>query len=71
MVLMSRLIAGEISLLLLNDLIRSSQQQTLVSRLLNLNRVACSHECFAIKVDVLEAGREDKREDLCKVPSFH
>lgn len=67
---MSGLIAGEISLLLFSDLLQSSEQQTLVSRLLNLNRVACSHECFAIKVDVLEVGSEDKRVDPCSVPGF-
>lgn len=70
MVSMSGLIAGEISLLLFNDLLQSSEQQTLVSRLLNLNRVACGHECFPIKVDVLEAVSEDKREDPCSVPGF-
>lgn len=67
---MSGLIAGEISLLLLNDLLQSSEQQTLVSTLLNLNRVPRGHECFAIKVDVLEAGSEDKHEDPCNVPRF-
>lgn len=70
MVSMSGLIAGEISVLLLNDLLQSSEQQTLVSRLLNLNRVACGHECFAIRVDVLEVGSEDKHEYPCKVPGF-
>lgn len=67
---MSGLIASEISLLLLNDLLQSSEQQTLVSRLSNLNRAACRHECFAIKVDVFEAGSEGKREVPCNVAAF-